>query len=76
MIGKVIRYVRKTKNLSQEDLASILKMNRTTLGNYETGTRNPTFEIIEKIINKCGYKIYFENEKEKFQLKDIERKEI
>ena len=63
MIGKVIKYVRRKKNLSQEDLASLIKMNRTTLGNYETETRQPTFETIEKIANKCGYKIYFENEK-------------
>ena len=33
-----------------------------------------SFEIIEKIANNCGYKIYFENEKEKFQVKDITRK--
>lgn len=76
MIGKVIKYVRKNKELSQEDLASLLKMNRTTLGNYETETRQPTFEIIEKILNKCGYKIYFVNEKERFQAKDLERKDI
>lgn len=76
MIGKVIKYVRKNKDLSQEDLASLLKMNRTTLGNYETETRQPTFEMIEKIVNKCGYKIIFINDREQFQAKDLERKDI
>ena len=57
MIGKIIKYMRKNKELSQEDLATLLQMNRTTLGNYETETRQPTFETIEKISNKCGYKI-------------------
>ena len=76
MIGKVLKYVRSTKSLSQEDLGSLLKMNRTTLGNYETETRQPTFDIIESIVNKCGYKIYFDNGKEKFQAKDLERKDF
>lgn len=76
MIGKIIKYVRKNKELSQEDLASLLKMNRTTLGNYETETRQPTFETIEKIVNKCGYKIFFTNGKEQFQSKDLERKDV
>lgn len=76
MIGKIIKYMRKNKELSQEDLATLLQMNRTTLGNYETETRQPTFETIEKISNKCGYKIYFINEKEKFQGKDLERKDV
>lgn len=76
MIGKVIKYIRRKKGLSQEDLSHLLKMNRTTLGNYETETRQPTFEIIENIVNKCGYKIYFVNDNEKFQAKDLIRKDI
>jgi len=76
MIGKVLKYLRKNKDLSQEDLGNLLKINRTTLGNYETETRQPTFEVIENIANKCGYKIYFDNGKEKFQAKDLERKDI
>lgn len=76
MLGKAIKYMRKKKNLSQEDLANLIRINRTTLGNYETEIRQPTFDMIEKISNKCGYKIFFENEKEKFQLKDLERKDV
>lgn len=76
MIGKVIKYMRKKQNLSQEDLGKLLGINRTTLGNYETETRQPTFEIIEKIANKCGYKIYFQKENDKFQIKDLIRKDV
>ena len=68
--------MRKKQNLSQEDLGRLLKINRTTLGNYETETRQPTFETIEKIANKCGYKIFFEKDKEKLQSKDFIRKDI
>ncbi len=76
MIGKAIKYIRKNKGYSQEDLAMLINIKRTTLGNYETETRQPVFETIEKIANKCGYKIYFDNGKEKFQIKDLERKDV
>lgn len=76
MIGKAIKYMRKVKGLSQEDLGNLISLNRTTLGNYETETRQPTFEVIENIANKCGYKIYFDNGKEKFQIKELTRKDI
>ena len=76
MLGKMIKFMRKSKNLSQEDLASILNINRTTLGNYETEIRQPTFETIEKIANKCGFKIFFDNGKERYQIKDMERKDL
>ena len=76
MIGKALKFMRTNKELSQEDMAQIIGIDRTTLTGYETNRRNPTFELIEKIANKCGYKIYFDNGKEKFQLKDLERKDI
>ncbi len=76
MIGKVIKYARKNKKLSQSELANLLEMNRTTLGNYETELRQPTFETLEKILNQCDFKIYFERKGEKFEAKDLERKDI
>lgn len=78
MIGKAIKYMRNQKNLNQEQLADLLKIERTTLSGYETERRNPTFELIEKIAKECGYKIYFINKetKEKFQIKDLLRKDI
>lgn len=53
-------------------------MARNTVSQYETETIQPTFEIIEKIANECGFKIYFESDdgKERFQSKDISRKDI
>lgn len=76
MIGKVLKYMRKQKNLSQEDLAKLLSVNQTTLSGWERGYREPTFETIEKIAKICGYNLFFENKNEKFQTKNIERKEI
>ncbi len=76
MIGKAIKYMRNNKKLNQEQLSKIIDVERTTLSGYETERRNINFETIEKIANNCGYKIYFDNGKERFQVKDLERKDI
>ncbi len=78
MLGKTIKYIRKTQNLNQEELGKLIGIARTTLAGYEQEYRSPTFDVIENIANACGYKIYFINEEtnDKFQNKDIQRKDI
>ena len=78
MIGYVLRYIRKKNNLKQEEISKIVGVARNTVSQYETETIQPTFEIIEKIANECGYKIYFESDdgKERFQSNDLNRKDI
>ena len=77
MIGKIIKYARKQSGLTQEELGKLANINRTTLGNYETEFRQPTFEMIETLLNKCGVKIYFVmSNGEKFESKDVMRKDI
>ncbi len=77
MIGKIIKYARKQSGLTQEELGKLANINRTTLGNYETEFRQPTFEMIETLLNKCGVKIFFEmSNGEKFESKDVLRKDI
>ena len=63
MIGRIIKYARKSANLTQEELAKLANINRTTLGNYETEFRQPTYDMIESLLNKCDFKIYFQKEK-------------
>lgn len=41
--------LRKSRNMTQDDLAKGLKVSRSTIGNYEQGTREPDFEMLEKI---------------------------
>lgn len=74
MVGKALKYMRLNKGLNQEQMGKILNISQQNLSRYEKNQRIISFELIEKIANNCGYKIYFENEKEKFQMKDIERK--
>ena len=78
MIGKALKYMRTNTNLSQEQISKLIGYARNTISQYETETLQPEFYTIEKIANECGYKIYFINEKnkDKFQVKDIERKDV
>ena len=46
MIGKMLKFMRKTKKLNQKQLAKILNIAQTTLSGYETKYSNPTYETI------------------------------
>ena len=48
-LGMRIRYLRKQKNMSQEDLALECGINKNYLSDLERGTRNPTVKVMEKI---------------------------
>ena len=63
-------------NLRQSDLSKITNIPQNTISQYETGRIQPTFEIIEKIASKCGYKIEFTSKDDKVDSKTVERKEI
>lgn len=47
--GERISYLRNKKGLSQEELAKILKIGKSTLGMYETDKREPKHEMTAKI---------------------------
>lgn len=47
--GKKIQQLRKSKNISQEDLADMVSNHRTYIGMIERGERNPTLTTIVKI---------------------------
>lgn len=51
-LGEKIYNLRKQKNLSQEDLASILNVSRQTISKWETGESNPD---IDKIVPLCNF---------------------
>ena len=45
----MLRYLRKREGLSQAELATKLKLSQSTIGMYETGRREPDFEVLESI---------------------------
>ena len=76
MIGSAIKYMRIKKGLTQDSLGKICNIGRSTLSDYEREKTDINFETLERIAKECGYKIYFENESEKFQVTDLKRKDI
>lgn len=48
-LGMRIRYLRKQKNLSIEDLSLEANINKNYLSDLERGTRNPTLKILAKL---------------------------
>lgn len=50
-IGMRIRELRNEKKLSQEALANIAEVDRTYMTKVETGKRNVTVKVLDKIIH-------------------------
>lgn len=48
-LGEKIKLIRKTKGISQEELAIMLKINRNYLSRIETGKSEPTASILKNI---------------------------
>jgi transcriptional regulator with XRE-family HTH domain len=49
--GRNISNIRKSKNLTQEELAKALNISRASLGMYETDKRNPDPDMLKKFAN-------------------------
>lgn len=48
-LGEKIKQLRKSKGISQEELASMLKINRNYLSRIETGKSEPTSSILKNV---------------------------
>ena len=48
-VGKMIREIRREKNITQEKLALDANLNRAYIGYIERGERHPSIETIYKI---------------------------
>ena len=78
MTEKFIRTMRLTKGLKQDELAKLCNVSTSTISGYETGYREPNFEMLNKISSICGFELEFINKEKNIKLntKNIERKEI
>jgi len=47
----VIRKLRKSKSISQEELALLADIDRTYVGDIEKGERNVSIDVLEKLAN-------------------------
>lgn len=53
-IGQKIKILRKTRGLTQQQLADKLKVKRATISNYEIGRRSPHIKELESIAAALG----------------------
>lgn len=51
MFGDRLRELREDFNLTQEQLANKVDVNRSTISAYENNTINPTFDVVIKLAN-------------------------
>lgn len=49
MFNENLRYIRKSRNMTQKEVAEELRLNCVTYNRYETGERAPKLEIIIKL---------------------------
>ena len=64
-VRKKLIKLRKSKGFTQEQMARLLKVKRSTYANYETGYRNPNIKnIIEikRILGTTDDKIFLQND--------------
>lgn len=57
LVGKKIREVRESKNLSQQALADMCNFEKSNMSRIEAGKNNLTLKTLEKIANGLGVKI-------------------
>ena len=48
-LGSRLKYLRKSENLTQQELATALGIAKSTVSMYENGQREPDFETLEAI---------------------------
>lgn len=62
--NEVIKFIRQGLDLTQEELAKEIGLNKSSIEKYEYGTVNYSFETLIKIAKKFKLKITIENEEE------------
>lgn len=78
-IGKMIKELRVKKELSQEELANLLSVNRATIANYESGRRTLTVDKLEEILEALNTNLtdfFNSNNLETKKIKSEEQKRI
>jgi len=65
-MGIKLRELREDRGLSQIEIAKEFNVNQKTISNYETGKREPSFELVERFCKffnvKAGYFLGFDDE--------------
>jgi transcriptional regulator with XRE-family HTH domain len=54
-LGKALRFLRETKNLSQRELAANSGIDATEISRLEKGKSNPTHETLQRLAKGLGF---------------------
>ena len=55
--GDSLRKIRKSRNMSQDDLAELLGTSKQVISRYETGQRSPKVSVVDEYASKLGVTI-------------------
>ena len=58
-IGKKLKVLRKSRGLTQQDLADRLECRRSTISNYEIGRRQPSIQELSRIASILGVSLEY-----------------
>lgn len=65
MLGKKIKAIRKTRGLSQQQLADLMEVTRSTISNWECDRRTCSLSEIQEICDKLNVSLdYFKDTKD------------
>tara|TARA_A100001515_G_scaffold141845_1_gene139427 strand:+ start:1030 stop:1260 length:231 start_codon:yes stop_codon:yes gene_type:complete len=62
---KLLKTIRQNQYRSQEDLASVIGIETSTLSRWENGSRSPSFHNFINWVNALGYVVSIENVQQK-----------
>lgn len=57
VLGKILKSLRDEKGITQDGLANVLNVSRSSVANYETGVREPDIACLEDIADFFGVSV-------------------
>lgn len=55
--GRIVRYAREKKNLSQRELGRRAGVTQAAIARIEEGKTSPRFATLERLLNACGFEL-------------------
>jgi transcriptional regulator with XRE-family HTH domain len=68
MYGPFLRNLRKSQNLTQRQLSEIVGIAPENLSAYENDRQLPSFDMVNKLVNGCGYTLAIHGVEEPIQI--------
>lgn len=79
ILGDVVRTTRKSRHLSQEELADRIGVCKRTIIDIESNTGNPKFEILYPLVRELDlplYQVFYPEAEENLELKNVLMQEV